>query len=448
MTVAQLLADIASQLQSLGNGSITAAVHRSVLNNIVNSLTSIAVGAGARVAKTSAYTVVAADAGYLIDCTSGTFSLSLTAAATLGSGFWFQVINSGSGTVTIDPNGSEAIRDSSGTGTTNALTQGQGGLVFCDGTGWFFLKSGNISAVIQAALDLKAALASPALTGTPTAPTATAGTDTTQIATTAFVKAAVDLAVVGLFDLKGSTDCSANPNYPSALKGDAYIVSVAGKIGGASGTAVSVGDVYFANADNAGGTEGSVGTSWEVLEANIPGITAAGLAVIQAADAAAQRTALGLGTLATQNGTFSEAVIGPESATDNAIARYDSTTGKLLQSSGASVDDDGRVTANGFIFGGTVNAQTGTSYTLLASDNGGIVTLSNASAIALTVPSGLGAKFSCLLIQKGAGQVTIAGSGATVNSFGGALKIAGQNGQATLFADASNNFFVGGNLTT
>lgn len=38
-------------------------------------------------------------------------------------------------------------------------------------------------------LALKAPLASPALTGTPTAPTATAGTNTTQIATTAFVVA-------------------------------------------------------------------------------------------------------------------------------------------------------------------------------------------------------------------------------------------------------------------
>ena len=38
----------------------------------------------------------------------------------------------------------------------------------------------------------KANLASPALTGTPTAPTATAGTNTTQVATTAFVKTAVD----------------------------------------------------------------------------------------------------------------------------------------------------------------------------------------------------------------------------------------------------------------
>jgi len=47
-------------------------------------------------------------------------------------------------------------------------------------------------------LDAKAPLASPALTGTPTAPTADAGTNNTQIATTAFVKDAVDTATAGL----------------------------------------------------------------------------------------------------------------------------------------------------------------------------------------------------------------------------------------------------------
>lgn len=46
---------------------------------------------------------------------------------------------------------------------------------------------------VNTALGLKADLASPALTGTPTAPTATAGTSTTQIATTAFVTAADNL---------------------------------------------------------------------------------------------------------------------------------------------------------------------------------------------------------------------------------------------------------------
>jgi hypothetical protein len=82
------------------------------------------------------------------------------------------------------------------------------------------------------------------------------------------VRQYVALAVTGLLDLKGATDCSANPNYPAASKGDFYIVSVAGKIGGASGTSVDAGDAYFATADNAGGTEASVGSSWAKLEHN------------------------------------------------------------------------------------------------------------------------------------------------------------------------------------
>ena len=53
----------------------------------------------------------------------------------------------------------------------------------------------QLSTDTSAALALKAPLASPALTGTPTGPTATLGTNTTQLATTAFVKAAIDALV-------------------------------------------------------------------------------------------------------------------------------------------------------------------------------------------------------------------------------------------------------------
>ena len=55
-----------------------------------------------------------------------------------------------------------------------------------------------VSTAQQSALNLKAPLASPALTGTPTAPTAAAGTNTTQLATTAFVQQEIagDLATV------------------------------------------------------------------------------------------------------------------------------------------------------------------------------------------------------------------------------------------------------------
>jgi len=49
----------------------------------------------------------------------------------------------------------------------------------------------NFSTTINNALALKAPLASPVLTGTPTAPTAVQSTNNTQIATTAFVKAAL-----------------------------------------------------------------------------------------------------------------------------------------------------------------------------------------------------------------------------------------------------------------
>lgn len=50
----------------------------------------------------------------------------------------------------------------------------------------------NYATTVTTALGLKAPLESPALTGTPTAPTATAGTNTTQVSTTAFVKTAID----------------------------------------------------------------------------------------------------------------------------------------------------------------------------------------------------------------------------------------------------------------
>ena len=51
---------------------------------------------------------------------------------------------------------------------------------------------GSAVTTINTALALKAPLASPALTGAPSAPTAAAGTNTTQLATTAFTKNAID----------------------------------------------------------------------------------------------------------------------------------------------------------------------------------------------------------------------------------------------------------------
>jgi hypothetical protein len=80
--------------------------------------------------KTANYTVVAGDLGSVINCTSGTFTVSLTAAATLAAGFNVQIINTGTGVITIDPNGAETLDAN----TTWQLSKGQGVRILCDGT--------------------------------------------------------------------------------------------------------------------------------------------------------------------------------------------------------------------------------------------------------------------------------------------------------------------------
>lgn len=71
-----------------------------------------------------------------------------------------------------------------------------------------------------------AGLSSPALTGTPTAPTAALGTNTTQLATTAFVKNALDNyspTISGPLVFKGSCTYAQLPNNPSV--GDMWDVT-------------------------------------------------------------------------------------------------------------------------------------------------------------------------------------------------------------------------------
>ncbi len=117
------------------------------------------------------------------------------------------------------------------------------------------------------------------------------------IATQKATKAYIDSLIVGLLSFKGSTDCSGNPNYPSGLKGDLYLVSVAGKIGGASGKNVDVGDVFICSGNNSGGTEGSVGTSWFALEHNLTGALLAGNNLSELTSQSTARTNLSLGNV-------------------------------------------------------------------------------------------------------------------------------------------------------
>jgi hypothetical protein len=75
---------------------------------------------------------------------------------------------------------------------------------------------------------------------------------------------------------KGVIDCSGNPNYPAADAGDTYRVSVAGKIGGASGINVEVGDILMCVMDDSeSGDQATVGSNWTIIQANIEGAVVA-----------------------------------------------------------------------------------------------------------------------------------------------------------------------------
>ena len=99
-----------------------------------------------------------------------------------------------------------------------------------------------------------------------------------------------------------------------------------------------------------------------------------------------------------------------------------------------------------------INAQTGTTYTTVLADGGKLVTLSNASAITLTIPPNssvaypVGTKLD--FIQIGAGQVTVAGgTGVTVNSTP-TLKFRAQHSGASCVKIATDTWQLVGDLAS
>jgi hypothetical protein len=139
-------------------------------------------------------------------------------------------------------------------------------------------------------------------------------------------------------------------------------------------------------------------------------------------------------------------------------------TGSAWVASGATGDIEGITTGtdsglSGGVTSGTAvlrlklefDAETGTTYTLVAGNLNQLVTLNNASPITLTVPPSVFSAGDVINIaQIGAGQVTLAqGAGVTITSTGAtssAPKLRAQNSAASIICTASNTFLVIGDI--
>ena len=115
-----------------------------------------------------------------------------------------------------------------------------------------------------------------------------------------------------------------------------------------------------------------------------------------------------------------------------------STTGNLTGGNTASSTIAG--------FAANMNPQSGITYTLTSADNGKILTLNNASAITLTIPT-LFAGFNCMIVQLGAGQVTLSASGTTITNRSGFTKTGGANAIVTILGITATTFISSGDMS-
>lgn len=149
-------------------------------------------------ARTGASSVAEADRGDVLFCTNS-FTLSLTAAATLGDGFSFGLVNTGTGSITIDPNGGETIDGAA----TKVLGPDQSALVITDGSNWRTL--GLVTAAT--ASETQAGIVELATTAE-----VQAGVDTSRAVTAAGLKAAqIQLATAVTLTTQTAVDFTGIP---------------------------------------------------------------------------------------------------------------------------------------------------------------------------------------------------------------------------------------------
>jgi len=113
-----------------------------------------------------------------------------------------------------------------------------------------------------------------------------------------------------------------------------------------------------------------------------------------------------------------------------------STTGTLTGGNSSTSSISG--------FSANINTQSGTTYTIDATDNGKVIQSTGATAVTITIPTGLPSGFNCTVVQMGAGQITFSGTYLNRTGF---TKTASQYSVVSILNLGSNNYIVTGEMS-
>jgi hypothetical protein len=145
---------------------------------------------------------------------------------------------------------------------------------------------------------------------------------------------------------------------------------------------------------------------------------------------------------------------------NNKVARIGNDNGNLIfdvvNDTYTTSTERMRIDASGNLTGVNTNTLSGfgakitsisTSYSLAATDNAEVIQSTAASAITITIPTGLPTGFNCMVLQYGAGQITFAAaSGVTIINRNSYTKTLGQYAIATVLHLGSNIVVISGEL--
>lgn len=157
-------------------------------------------------------------------------------------------------------------------------------------------------------------------------------------------------------------------------------------------------------------------------------------------------------------GTYPNPTIANAAVTGAKIASSVALSGNPTTTSQSVGDNSTRIATTAYVNNNStpissVNSQSGTSYTLVASDYGKVVSFSSNSAITLTIPSGLtsrdgGNSFFCTIQQNGTGNITpTAGASVTLHIVAGYTKSKNQYGMfSIIFTPTTDVYNVQGDM--